>query len=919
MATESTTRVLEALSSLYNSTDKQTNREANRWLESFQKKPEAWAVADYLLKSNDVNLETQLFAAQTLKQKITYDLRELDSKARLQLRDGLIERLGQLGDTSKAVMVQLCLAIAILAIQLLEWESVINDLVEKFSHSHKGLVCLLEILKLLPEEMNQNARRLPLTDTEYRTRAEKLIDNNAPHILNLLSVYMQSSGSDSDLQVRIFQCLSSWIRTGEMDIRMLSASPLVQLAFKGLESESLFEVSVDVVSEIIYETRDIDACQDIIQQIYPCFHPMLIKLTEATKEDADEDEEIVRGYCRIFCEAGEAYINLICRHPDAFKILLEGILKCTAYHDLDIVPMTFKFWYELTLALQTETYAQAIPLLAPYYDRLVDVMIGHLKYPVDPMTAEERDEFRDFRHKMGDTLKDCCRILTPQRCLVKPMQLLTGLLSSSEASWQQIEAPIFALRVMGSEVPQDENEVMPHIMEFLSQLPDHPKIRYAATLVISRYSFWTEFHPQYITYQLNFISSGFQNDEVAAASALALKNLCKDCSNHLVDYVPQLQAFYMNVAKSLPFRDVLEVTEAVSHVITVISPSEIQNALQLFCLPVAQELHGLVSKEKESLSQEDYVKIGDLLEQINVFFDIIRPEIPLGQPHPCVTFISELWPVLDTTLTQFGGLDTVSEPLCKCFNSFMLSYGPHFIPFLPQLMERIVNAFNLTCLSCYLWVSLKLVRAFARDEGQRPCFEFVQQLSQVLFVKLQTQQVNTMPDVIEEYFRLIMAFLEHAPLLILNEPSLFSTLFQANLASLSINESHALEAVLKFNYRLLKMTDKSTSILTLYREYGADLTLVLCNGVLDCYSQDLIPDVASIFQLLAETLPSESAQWIMRAINEVPEDYLSADLKSEFMSNWTSAITGQHWVKIRRILSDFAATYRRRNASKDRH
>ena len=140
---------------------------------------------------------------------------------------------------------------------------------------------------------------------------------------------------------------------------------------------------------------------------------------------------------------------------------------------------------------------------------------------------------------------------------------------------------------------------------------------------------------------------------------------------------------------------------------------------------------------------------------------------------------------------------------------------------------------------------------------------------------------------IEEYFRLTMAFLEHAPLLILNEPSLFSTLFQANLASLSINESHALEAVLKFNYRLLKMTDKSSSILTLYREYGADLTLVLCNGVLDYYSQDLIPDVASIFQLLAETLPSESAQWIMRAINEVPEDYLSADLKSEFMSNWT--------------------------------
>lgn len=38
MATESATRVLEALSSLYSNTDRQSNREASRWLEAFQKK-----------------------------------------------------------------------------------------------------------------------------------------------------------------------------------------------------------------------------------------------------------------------------------------------------------------------------------------------------------------------------------------------------------------------------------------------------------------------------------------------------------------------------------------------------------------------------------------------------------------------------------------------------------------------------------------------------------------------------------------------------------------------------------------------------------------------------------------------------------------------------------------------------------------
>lgn len=136
----------------------------------------------------------------------------------------------------------------------------------------------------------------------------------------------------------------------------------------------------------------------------------------------------------------------------------------------------------------------------------------------------------------------------------------------------------------------------------------------------------------------------------------------------------------------------------------------------------------------------------DILEQISVFFDIIRPDIPIGQPHPCVTFVSELWPVLDVTLANFGQVLTVSEPLCKCFNSFIVSYGPHFVPLLPQLMERIVNAFDSTGLSGYLWVSSKLIREYAKGDGEHPCFEFIKRLSQTMFVKMQAQEINNMPD-----------------------------------------------------------------------------------------------------------------------------------------------------------------------------
>ncbi|KAI8642121.1 armadillo-type protein [Parasitella parasitica] len=916
MSTEATASVLKALSSLYGTTNRQANREANRWLEAFQKKPEAWAVANSLMKLPEIenNVGARLFAAQTLKQKITYDLRDLRTEARVELRDSLLELLWQSSNGPKAVMIQLCLAVADLAIQLLQWKTVIPDLIDKFGKSDHGSVCLLEILKVLPEEMNGNTR-LPLTDHEYKSRGEELIDSNAKRVLDLLTTYMQSSGNNTELQERVLKCLSSWIRTGEMDIELISTSPLLELSFKSLESPELFDVAVDVVSEIIYETRDVNDCRPVIEQIYPSFATLLQKLVVAIEE---EDEDAVRGYGRIFVEAGEAYITLIGSHPEAFGVLVDGIMKVSAYSEVEIVSITFKFWYELTNLLETETFKASIPQFLPYYDALVDIMIGHLHYPTnfDSLTAEENDNFRDFRHDMGDTLKDCCRILTPQRCLVKPMNLLAILLNDPSATWQQIEAPIFSLRVMGSEVPRDENEVMPHIMEFLSKLPDHPKIRYAATLVISRYSFWTESHPQFIEYQLNFISNGMQNAEVAAASALALKHLCKDCNKHLVNYLVQLQSFYVQVTKSLPFRDILEVTEAVSHVISVTTPAEIQKALQDFCLPVAQDLHGIISRGKDNVTNDDCVKMGDILEQISVFFDVIRPDIPVGQLHPCIAFITELWPVLDATLANFGQVVTVSEPLCKCFNSFIVSYGPHFIPLLPQLIERIVNAFAITGLSGYLWVSLRLIRGYSSD-GEGPCFDFVQRLSQAMFIKMQGQPINDIPDVIEEYFRLITAFLENAPVSLLQDP-LLETIFQAGIAGLSITEQHALGAILAFYRKLLDLSDKSATIVTLYKQFGGNLTAVLLNGSIDFYNQDSIPDVAALFKRLAEILPQESSAWMMTVINAIPEEYISMEIKADFIANWTSAINEQHWIKVRRIFSDFVATYRRRNANKVR-
>ncbi|KAI8336541.1 armadillo-type protein [Chlamydoabsidia padenii] len=910
MSSDLVPQVLEALASLYSNSDATSKKQATKWLEGFQKKSEAWQVADVLINAENANVETRLFAAQTLRQKITYDLRELDMNHRSSLRDSLVQLLWASASGPKSIMVQLCLALADLAAQFMEWKTVVQDVVDRFGSVPETASCLLEFLKVLPEEMGNN--RLPLSDKEFNERSVDLIEGNAEQVLKLVLVYIQSSGTNVDIQVSALTCLSSWLKSGYVDIRVLASSPLVDIAFDGLAHEDLFDVCTDVVCEILYETRDVVELKPLIEKLYPRFTPLLQQLKQAK---ADEDGDKVRNYCRIFIEAGESYVSLIAQHSESFGVLLDGILSCTAFDDLDIAKLTFTFWYELTNTLTTPHYRHAIPLFQNCFDQLVEIIITHLHYPEDinDWSAEERDDFRSFRHEMGDTLKDCCRILTPQKCLLKPMAHLSNLLmincaSSTDGSapprWQQIEAPIFSLRAMGSEVPADENEVMPQIMEFLSKLPDHPKIRYAATLVISRYSFWTHQHPQFITYQLNFISSGFQDDEVAGASALALKNLCKDCSEHLIDYIGELHPFYVNVVKTLPFQDALGVTEAIAHVLAVIPVSGLSNALQSFCMPLAQDLHTIVAKGKDVVPKEERVRAGDILEQISAFIDIIRPEIPSGQPHPCVDFVNELWPVFTLALTNFGSEPTIAEPLCRCYKGCIQSYRLYFITLLPRLMEDIVTAFDQTGLGVYLWVGNKIIKEYAQEgsEAVAPCFGLLERLSLILFGRLNGKKFDDLPDVVEEYFRMVIAFLESAPTpLVQND--LLSSIFQAGLAGLSLEQTSALSAVIQFYRRLLgialsvdemvgpgNVTHRSmfgqngVRIAALMREFGPGYVKLLFDGMIYHYPLDMISDVASIMRSLAQLLPDDSPQWIVPLVNGFQDISLSE--RTEFLENY---------------------------------
>jgi len=108
--------------------------------------PEAWTTAGTILSAQNAPAETQLFAAQTFRSKITYDFNDLAIENRMTLRDSLLGAL---------------------RLQLPEWIDSTKDMIDTFGKSPETASALLEYLTVLPEESASNGRIDP-TASRFR-------------------------------------------------------------------------------------------------------------------------------------------------------------------------------------------------------------------------------------------------------------------------------------------------------------------------------------------------------------------------------------------------------------------------------------------------------------------------------------------------------------------------------------------------------------------------------------------------------------------------------------------------------------------------------------------------------------------------------------------------------------------------------
>jgi transportin-3 len=842
--------------------------------------------------------------------------------------------------------------LANLAIQFLEWKDVLPTVVNTLGP--QSTQCVFEFLHVLPEEVTEG-RKINLTEDELTERTRELLEENGSQVLRLLVQYAESS-PEAAKNPQLMECITSWIR--EVPLQDIVNSPLLDIVMGALQSDESFDAAVETVCTIFKETREVDENMETIKLLYPRLAALQPRIQKCAEE---EDWETFKGVTRVFAEAGEAWVVLIAREALQFRALVECVLECCHRDkEREALSQTFNFWYELKQYITLDRYMEARLQFVDIYSKLVDIMIGHLQFPTpesgdDNATdlfdgdREAEDKFREFRHHMGDVLKDCCEVIGVTECLKKSYDLIEAWVSQygSQARsgkiphWQQLEAPLFSMRAMGRMIPRDESIMLPRLIPLIVQIPDHEKVRFQAVMALGRYTEWTSEHPETLQDQLAFIMAAFQHPspEVVKAAALSFKFFCNDCADLLKDYMTQLQTFYENVIDSLPPPSQEEITEGVASVIAKQPRENLYASFKACCGPVITRLMGMAEAATDKAQK---LAIADRLNLVTTFIQWVTPYIEPTQEHPVVKYCAEIFDILSIICERFIAFVPIVERVCRCWRYMVLSYRTHTASLLPSLAEKLSKGFETSRQGCFLWATDSIVREFS-DVNEvvdanttEAIYQFYERQATNFLRALNDLPPEELPDVIEDFFRLTTdVLMYHSTRLV---PSLLMPpILSAASTSLTLLKEEPLIATLHFlrDFLAYGTEDAPASTFDADGQYrarpnppeiqsrvrelvaaeGENMTQRCLTGMMYTFPADCFPDASGVLLALFQLLPAQVVQWTANTVNMLPPGSIAPAEQERLIRNIRQRIEGGEVRKVRSLLQDFTNNYRRRNVA----
>ncbi len=210
--------------------------------------------------------------------------------------------------------------------------------------------------------------------------------------------------------------------------------------------------------------------------------------------------------------------------------------------------------------------------------------------------------------------------------------------------------------------------------------------------------------------------------------------------------------------------DKVQVYEAIAYVISAMPMEQAAQSLRTFSLDILGHVHALASKTTPA-TKEELISITRKFNRSNVILvsdwcvvdDLENLEVMLGVigsfgeqlPAACQNTHQEAWAVFEPFLIKYGAEYSICERTTRVLRLGLTFFGPVTLPILPSVLTRMVNCFETTGFSSYLWMAGKIVGRFGNEEDPalRAAFkEVYERASSKLVTILQEKLPQMIPD-----------------------------------------------------------------------------------------------------------------------------------------------------------------------------
>lgn len=316
-----------------------------------------------------------------MRNKIQNSFNELPQNSHESLRDSLIAHVGQITNETDAVIVtQLCLAVADLALLMASWKQPVIDLLDMLSPQPQSVWPLLEILTVMPEEIDSRYLRL---GANRREEIHKQLDAAAPKVMEFLCMCMQHGDPAQEKIINsTLRCYCAWVAIQAIPVQQSAQNALTQQVFRLLSMDNCSRKLHDTCTECLcalLNCIEVNAFRDNLdpQLKMQIFNGVGMLETAYHTAVGLEDIDKIMNYCRIFTVLCEAFLYEMLSNEEVPNYSLKGldlVLICVGHYDYEVAEITFNLWYRLSEELFQRNSDSLTGLFKPHVERLLGAL-----------------------------------------------------------------------------------------------------------------------------------------------------------------------------------------------------------------------------------------------------------------------------------------------------------------------------------------------------------------------------------------------------------------------------------------------------------------------------------------------------------------------------------------------------------------